>query len=152
MSEAIESPNQVTDAATKGCRKDVAFKLGKKLSTLEKMCEDPERDRFSRFVQLFLACDQAGREIFIRYLMQLNQSTETVKAGDWSESADGYFRTVGELSYSITREEFDGVLRRGPLVMRAVGDLVALSRKEKERRDGSRHLRNEMGLAGESFK
>lgn len=48
------SPHHVTNAALKGIADDVAERLGKHRSGVYAMGEDPEKDRYSRFVQLWL--------------------------------------------------------------------------------------------------
>jgi hypothetical protein len=54
MSITTISPHHVTNIALKGVADDVAERLGKHRSGIYAMGEDPEKDRYSRFVQFWL--------------------------------------------------------------------------------------------------
>ena len=48
-------PHLVTNEAVKGIAEGVALQLGKTPSYVYSMGEDPEKDRYTRFVQFWLA-------------------------------------------------------------------------------------------------
>jgi hypothetical protein len=141
-----DQPHLVTKAAVGDDTKGVAEKLVKSVSTVQQMTEKPEKDRYSRFLQLYYATSDAGAEIFFadfkrRHMERMGRTIE--RHEDEAETLEKVFRQEAKFNTAAHNGDDRQIVREGSKLTHSVGDMMAISRKRLGQEEGGRLHRME---------
>jgi hypothetical protein len=149
MQEFNDEAYLTTKAAVGNDTKGTAERLGKHKSLVQQMTEGPEKDRYSRFLQLYHAVPPAGAELFFRDFERrhLERMTEShARLPEESEIMREIYSRESTLNIAVSEKKDEAILKEGIRLLNAVGELMALARarigqnEDEIKTEGSRPL------------
>jgi hypothetical protein len=129
------APHKITDAAIDGHAKRVALGLGKNISYIYKMAECPEVDRYSRFIQLYLAVravNPAGADLYFedfhaRHFAE--KYPELLKSVDWCDAIGDVAKECAEaITAAVKNRSQIEVVREVSQAIRSLELLLEIAR------------------------
>lgn len=142
-----DAPYLTTKAAVGDDVQTTALRLNKSPSYIQQMTEGPEKDRYSRFIQLYLSVSDGGAEIFFkdferRHYERMGRKVE--RQPEQSEVMEEYFRRQSALNDAAYKQDDEAIVKEGGRLIHTVGDLIAMARSRiaqlDEESEGSRPM------------
>jgi hypothetical protein len=137
MEEAIEiadpEPCLITKAATQLDVKGTASRLNRKPTYIYRMGDDPEEDRYGRFLQLYYAVPDAGAEIFfqdfvLRHKERMLREKSAAEVGP-AEGIGDFMRASAKFFSALVNRDGDQITKEGNKLLQVLGTLMSFGRK-----------------------
>lgn len=150
MPESNDEPYLTTKAAVGDDVKGTADRLAKHKSLIQQMTEGPEKDRYSRFVQLYYAVPDAGAELYFKDFERRHLERMTggqARHPDEAKVMEEVYRRESTLNTAAFEKNDEVIIKEGTKLLGAIGELMALARarlgqqEDEGGADGSRPLR-----------
>ena len=145
MPEILDEPYLVTKAAIHGDRDGVKLRLNKFSSYVDQMAENPEKDRYSRFLALYYAVPDAGAEVYYSDFQRRHfarMAGKVSRPADVAKLMQEINDQMGALNSAGWGGDFEAVVREGTTLLHVLGDLIGQARRcaneEESVSEGSR--------------
>ncbi|HEX8653079.1 MAG TPA: hypothetical protein VF708_19840 [Pyrinomonadaceae bacterium] len=114
------------------------------------MGDNPEEDRYTRFLQLYYAVPDDGAELYFQDFLSRHEArmapAKAVRFGA-AEAVDDFLRAAGRFISALYRREGEQVVKEGNKVLQILGSLIAFGRAlqsdQEDEGEGSRRKRSD---------
>jgi hypothetical protein len=139
----MSEPHLVTKAAIGGDTGRVQERLGRFSSYVYQMMDDPEKDRYTRFLALYYAVKDGGALIYFEDFQRrhFERMAATEEKNDGVQGTmDRVIQAQAAFSMAVNNGNDQLIVREGSKLTHAIGEMMAISQKRLQQASGNGRL------------